>query len=107
MTIKQITVKQLKQRLDNQESVFLLDVREPNEFDYARIEPSTLMPLNQIPQRFNELDKNKELVVLCHHGMRSMQAAFFLVQQGFSHVVNLTGGIDAWSVECDNNVPRY
>ena len=85
----------------------MLDVREPHEFQYARIEGSTLIPLNQIPQRLQELDRSLEIVVICHHGMRSQQAAYFLDRQGFERILNLSGGIDAWSKECDVSVPRY
>ncbi|MGR9115796.1 MAG: rhodanese-like domain-containing protein [Gammaproteobacteria bacterium] len=107
MSVQQITATALQEKLENNPRPFLLDVREPYEFKYARIEGSALMPLNQLPVRFQELDRDQEIVVICHHGMRSQQAAYFLEDQGFEHILNLSGGIDAWSRECDASVPRY
>ncbi len=102
-----ITVQELKGRLDKGDKVFLLDVREPHEFSMAKIEGSTLIPLGTLPQSLNQLDPADEIVALCHKGMRSADAVGFLLQQGFSNVKNLIGGIDAWSVEIDHSVPRY
>ncbi|MCY4613153.1 MAG: rhodanese-like domain-containing protein [Nitrospira sp.] len=102
-----ITVRELKDRLDKGDKVFLLDVREPHEFSMARIEGSTLIPLGTLPQSLNQLDPADEIVALCHKGMRSADAVGFLLQQGFSNVKNLVGGIEAWSVEIDHSVPRY
>ncbi|MCF7987873.1 MAG: rhodanese [Methylovulum sp.] len=107
MSIKQLSVIDLKMKLDHKTSIFLLDVREPHEFNYAKIAGSVLIPLNQIPQRISELNKDQEIVVICHHGMRSQQAASYLEQAGFKDIVNLKGGIDAWSCECDRSVARY
>lgn len=107
MPVKQITATTLREQLQNDTRLFLLDVREPDEFEYARIEGSTLIPLNQVPLRLQELDRNRSIVVICHHGIRSQQAAHFLDHQGFEQVLNLHGGIDAWSRECDASVPRY
>ncbi|MDD1612848.1 MAG: rhodanese, partial [Methylococcaceae bacterium] len=61
----------------------------------------------QIPQRIDEIDPEREIVLICHHGVRSLQAATYLAHQGFSNISNLAGGIDAWSLNCDNSVPRY
>ncbi|MDD9819910.1 MAG: rhodanese-like domain-containing protein [Nitrospira sp.] len=102
-----ITVRELKERMDNGDKVFLLDVREPHEFALAKIEGSTLIPLGTLPNSLNQLDPNEEIVALCHKGMRSADATGFLLQQGFANVKNLIGGIDAWSVEIDHSVPRY
>jgi rhodanese-related sulfurtransferase len=107
MSIKQLTAIKLKQRLDANDTLLLLDVREPNEFNYANIAGSTLLPLNQLPARLDELDKNQAIVAICHHGMRSMQAATFLAHSGFTDISNLQGGIDAWSRDCDDSVKRY
>lgn len=107
MSIRQISATELKNRIQNEEHLFLLDVREPNEFQYARIEDSVLIPLNQIPERLSELDPQQEMVVICHHGVRSRQACMYLVNSGFKNVLNLEGGIDAWSLNCDSSVPRY
>ena len=107
MTVKQLSATELKSKIQQQENLFLLDVREPNEFQYAHIADSVLIPLNQIPNRLGELDPQQEIVVICHHGMRSQQAANYLVQSGYKNIANLTGGIDAWSCTCDSSVRRY
>ena len=107
MTVKQLSATELKNKIQQQDSVFLLDVREPHEFQYAYIAGSVLIPLNQIPQRLGELDPKQDIVVICHHGMRSQQAANYLERSGFTHIANLKGGIDAWSCEVDSSVARY
>lgn len=89
----------------------LLDVREPWEAALASIRhdgiEARLIPMGQIAERFDELDRQQPVVVYCHHGMRSLQVVAFLSRQGFDSVYNLAGGIDAWSVEVDPSVPRY
>jgi len=107
MTVKQLSATELKNKIQQEETLFLLDVREPHEFQYAHIANSVLIPLNQIPNRLGELDPQQEIVVICHHGMRSQQAANYLVQSGYKKIANLTGGIDAWSCTCDSSIPRY
>ena len=107
MPITDITAKQLQQRLQNQDDLMLLDVREDNEFAHAHIEGSLHIPLRQVPQAINQLDSSHDIVVLCHHGVRSQQACLFLEQYGFERLYNLRGGIDAWSLDCDPTVPRY
>lgn len=107
MPIKQLSATELKQELEQNHTLLLLDVREPHEFKYASIAGSILIPLNQLPARLAELNKDQDIAVICHHGMRSMQAANFLVHSGFAHIANLQGGIDAWSRDCDSSVRRY
>ncbi|MEO1878626.1 MAG: rhodanese-like domain-containing protein [Methylococcales bacterium] len=107
MAVIQIAAKQLKIKLENQENLLLLDVREQNEFDYTHIAGSQLIPMNQIPQRLAEIDSTKDCVVICHHGMRSQQVADFLVHSGFKAIYNLTGGIEAWATQCDSTILRY
>jgi rhodanese-related sulfurtransferase len=107
MTVKQLSATELMNKIQQQENLFLLDVREPHEFKYAHIAESVLIPLNQIPGRLSELNPQQEIVVICHHGMRSQQAANYLVQSGYKNIANLTGGIDAWSCTCDSSVRRY
>ncbi|MCC6141876.1 MAG: rhodanese [Nitrospira sp.] len=102
-----IGVKELKARLDKGDKLVLLDVREPWEHALAKLEGSVLIPLGTLPQTLTKLDKNTEIIAYCHHGMRSADATNFLVQQGFANVKNLVGGIDAWSTQVDNAVPRY
>lgn len=107
MPIIQCTALQLQQRLQNKDDLFLLDVREPNEFAYAHIEGSELIPLRRLPESLQELNPDQDIVVICHHGMRSQQACQFLEHHGFARLFNLQGGIDAWSVACDPTVSRY
>jgi rhodanese-related sulfurtransferase len=86
----------------------LIDVREPWEFETARIQGSLLMPMGDVPARAHqELDPDERLVVLCHHGMRSMNVAVWLRNQGFEQAQSLRGGIDAWSAEVDPAITRY
>jgi len=84
----------------------LLDVRQPEEHETARIEGAVLIPLPELPGRLAELPKDLPLVVLCHHGMRSAHAVHHLREAGFD-AINLSGGIDAWSRDIDNDVPLY
>ncbi|UZR29859.1 rhodanese-like domain-containing protein [Methylococcus mesophilus] len=106
--MRQLDPTQVKDLLDQLETrPLLLDVRESNEFAYCRIEGSLHVPMGEIVSRLNELDPDRQTVVICHHGMRSFQVAQFLESQGFSHVINLAGGIDAWAREVDHTVPRY
>ncbi len=86
---------------------FLLDVRENWEFDTCHIAGSTLMPMNTIPARIDDLDEEAAIVCICHHGARSMQVAAFLERNGFGNVINLTGGIHAWAVQVDSTMPKY
>ncbi|MCA9499589.1 MAG: rhodanese [Nitrospira sp.] len=102
-----ITVSELKARMDKGDKIFLLDVREPHEYSLAKIEGSVLIPLGQVPHSLKQLDPTAEIVAYCHKGMRSADAVGFLLQQGFSNVKNLIGGIEAWSIEIDQSVPRY
>ena len=102
-----ITVKELKARLDKGDQLVLLDVREPWENALAKLDNSVLIPLGTLPQSLSKLDKNAEIIAYCHHGMRSGDATGFLLQQGFSNVKNLIGGIDAWSLQKDGSGPRY
>lgn len=104
----EITAAELKSLKDGAAQVELLDVREPWEFDKAHIEGSKLMPIGEVPARFNqELDPESHIVVVCHHGVRSMNVTAWLRQQGFEQVQSLRGGIDRWSREIDPTVPLY
>lgn len=101
------TPAEVRALLASRDDVFLLDVREPHEHAIAHIDGATLMPLRTIPSRVDEIPRDRTVVVYCHHGMRSRMAGEFLVDQGVREVVNLSGGIDAWSVEVDPSLPRY
>jgi rhodanese-related sulfurtransferase len=107
--MQQINPTQLRAWLDDpdRDKPMLLDVREPWEHERARIEGSRLVPMREVPARVAEIDDDKEVVAICHHGGRSMQVAMFLERQGFKRVHNLMGGIDAWSRTVDPSVPTY
>jgi rhodanese-related sulfurtransferase len=85
----------------------LVDVREPWEFATAHIDGSLAMPMGDVPARAQELDPLERMVVVCHHGVRSMNATVWLRRQGFEQAQSMRGGIDAWSAEVDPSVPRY
>ena len=107
--MKSLSPTELAQWLGDtqREKPFLLDVREAWEFEIGHIEGSQLIPMNSIPEKINELDKTRSIVCICHHGMRSYQVAYFLEQNGFTQMINLTGGVDAWSHEVDSSLPTY
>jgi molybdopterin/thiamine biosynthesis adenylyltransferase/rhodanese-related sulfurtransferase len=104
--IPQITVKELKRRIDAGEDVQLIDVREPYEYQIAQI-GGKLIPQNDVPQRLADIDRDREVVVHCKSGGRSQRIAEFLKQSGYPRVVNVAGGILAWSDEIDPKVPKY
>lgn len=107
-TITEIAPEEFKSRWSVPPiGITLLDVREAWEVATALVEGSFHLPMNQVPSRLAELDPNVPVVVMCHGGMRSLQVAQYLADQGFADVYNLTGGIDAWSQEVDPTVPRY
>ncbi len=103
----EITAPALKERLDQGDNIFLLDVREPFEYEFCRLAGAKLVPLAEVPARLHELDETREIVVYCHAGVRSARAVNWMRQAGFNRVKNLVGGIDAWSLYVDANVPRY
>lgn len=107
--MKHLSVTELAQRLANDAGAkpFLLDVREPREFQTCHIEGSTLMPMNTVPARQQELDPEMEIICICHHGSRSMAVASFLERNGFTNVSNLSGGVHAWATQVDGNMPTY
>ena len=85
----------------------LVDVREPWEFDYCRIDGSLSLPLSTLPARLAELPAERELVIVCHHGSRSQHAAQWLARNGFARVHNLRGGVAAWAADVDPEMRRY
>jgi rhodanese-related sulfurtransferase len=107
--MNQITAGQLAAWLADagRDKPVLLDVREPWEWETARIEGSQHMPMREVPARLGEIDSDREVVAICHHGGRSQQVAIFLEKNGFSKVHNLQGGVDAWSHTVDPAVPLY
>ena len=102
-----IDALELKQKIDRGDNFVLLDVREPHEYQIARIPGSILIPLGDLPKRLNELDKSADIVAQCKTGGRSQKAVDLLKQNGFQHVRNMTGGITAWSDKVDPAVPKY
>jgi sulfur-carrier protein adenylyltransferase/sulfurtransferase len=104
--VPEIQVEELKRRIDAKDDFFLLDVREPHEYQICNL-GGYLIPLNDLPKRVGELDSNKEIVVHCKMGGRSAKAVAFLQQAGFAKVHNLAGGITAWSDRVDPKVPKY
>lgn len=106
MAVPTMTVAELKALQDAKKDFVLVDVREQEEYDTCRIAGSVLIPLRTLPSALATLPKDKPIVVHCHHGGRSAQAVGFLNAQGYT-ATNLAGGIDAWSEEIDQSVPRY
>ena len=102
-----ITVQELKTLMDQQAEFLLLDVREQYEYDICHIEGSLLIPLSTVPQHLSDLPKDKNIVILCHLGMRSASAVNYLKANGFEKVSNLLGGINSWAVEVDDSVAIY
>ena len=106
----EINVLEVKRKLDAAEGIVLLDCREQFEYDLCRIDGAELIPMNTIPQRMAVVERladRGQLVVYCHHGVRSLNVANWLRQQGVDNVVSMTGGIDSWSLQVDRLVPRY
>src|SRR5213083_463213 len=106
-TVPAISVHELKRKTDTREAFELIDVREPFEYEIARIDGAKLIPLGEIAERTDELSGERPIVVHCHTGKRSAQAVRLLQQRGFANVYNLEGGIDGWSDQIDPNVPKY
>jgi adenylyltransferase/sulfurtransferase len=103
----EISPQDLKRRIDAGENLFVLDVRMPNEFAICRIPGTTLVPLPELPSRLAEVPKDREVIVHCKSGMRSQKAIDFLKAQGYTKLVNLTGGILAWADKVDPGMTRY
>ncbi|MDE0687223.1 MAG: rhodanese-like domain-containing protein [Candidatus Poribacteria bacterium] len=106
-SLPEILPRELKQKLDANEPVFLLDVREPSEYDIVHLEGAQLVPLNTLPHNVESLPSDQEIVVYCHHGTRSLYATAYLHQNGFRDAKNLAGGIDQWAAEIDPTLQRY
>jgi rhodanese-related sulfurtransferase len=104
----EITTEEVKSKLDKSEALTLLDVREPWEFETAAMPGAKLIPMGDVPARAHqELDPEDHIVVVCHHGVRSMNVTAWLRQQGFEKAQSMRGGIDAWSRTVDAKVPVY
>ena len=108
--MREVTPDECKAYLEQAETrPLLLDVREPWEYQIVHLEDSQLIPMREIPAMIaaEALDPDQEIIVICHHGIRSRQVALFLEHQGFPDVVNLSGGLDAWARHTDTNLPTY
>lgn len=109
MTIKEITPIDLAQRIKQHDKLFLLDVREPNEVEICAIAGAIHIPMNLIPLYLDKIPDEVDIVIYCHHGVRSLNVANYLVENGFDSdlLYNLTGGIDAWARTVDTSMPKY
>ncbi len=106
--MKEFSAEQLQQYLnDNETDPLLLDVREEWEFDRCHIDGSRLIPMGQIPHHLDELDPDRVIVVICHHGIRSRHIGIYLEREGFEKVINLSGGVDAWARDVDPAMAVY
>lgn len=105
--MQNISAKELHLMLKDKPELVVLDVREEWEYETCAIDGSQNIAMSQIAASLDSLDKEAETVVLCHHGMRSQQAASFLQQQGFEHIYNLEGGIHAWATDVEPSMPKY
>src|SRR4029077_2586434 len=107
LTNIEITPREVKERIDRGENLLVVDVREKWEFETSRIEGAALVPLREVPENLPRFEDAEEIVLFCHHGMRSLDAAAWLRSQGVEGARSMTGGIDRWSAEIDPEVPRY
>lgn len=105
----EISCEAIQARQLRGDSFLLLDCREQDEWDYCRIEGATLVPMSQLQARVAELDayRDSEIIVYCHHGVRSLRVAMWLRQQGFKDAFSMSGGIEEWSLTVDSGIPRY
>ena len=107
MAVSNITANEYSVWLARGDKAVLLDVRDDWEHRLAHVAGALHIPMDQIPERLAELDRDATIVVMCHTGGRSLAIANFLQQKGFSAVLNLNGGIDAWAIEVETSLPRY
>jgi len=106
--MRRFTAKELSEYLHSCDSTpLLLDVREPWEYEKCHLHGSELIPMRQVPMAVDNLDPEKEMVVICHHGIRSRQVGIYLEQQGFKNVINLEGGVEAWAQDVDPGMNQY
>lgn len=106
--MREFNAVQLVDYLDTTEQrPLLLDVRQPWEYDICQLDNSQLIPMGEIPHHLEELDKDRETVVICHHGIRSRQVGYFLEQAGFSNIINLKDGVNGWARTVDMTMSTY
>lgn len=108
MLFREITAAELNDKMKAGQHLQLIDVREPEEFEICKLPASELIPLNEIPKRYPEIDPEAEVIMICHHGFRSAQAIQFLSQRhGYTNLINLKGGIHAWAEQVDPEMAVY
>ena len=106
--MREFTAVELEAYLEHAEPhPFMLDVRQPWEYDLCRLDNCQLIPMGQVPNQLDELDKDRETVVICHHGIRSRQVGYFLEQAGFTNIINLRGGVNDWARNVDSTMSTY
>ncbi len=109
----ELSALQLKAHLEtcelntDQPQPLLLDVRQPSEYEFCKIKDSILIPMSQVPAEIESLDPNREIVVICHHGIRSRSVGRYLEQNGFNNIINLSGGVAQWAKTVNNQMPTY
>ena len=107
MEIRELSVQELKEKIDNKDDFLLIDVRNQDEFDYCNLE-AKLIPMGEIPERYSEIPKDIEVIVHCHHGGRSKKVIAWLQDNfEYTNLINLAGGIHQWSEEIDSNISIY
>lgn len=104
--VQEISPTELAKRHPSDQSI-IVDVREPWEVKLASLNTTICIPMHQVPEQLDRLDKSKTIFVMCHHGGRSLQVAQYLLRHGYEQVFNVSGGIHAWSTEVDNEIPIY
>ena len=109
MSVQEVSPQQLEAMLENGEALFLLDCREQQEYDIASIKTAQLIPMSELGDRVHEIESQQQsqVIVYCHHGVRSQRVAHWLMQSGFTNVKSLAGGIDRWALEIEPSLPRY
>ena len=107
MDVPEISVEELKALMDQKEDFLLIDVREKSEYEICSIPGARLIPMMDIVDKVGDLDKEKAIAVHCHHGGRSAQVVQFLKKNGFSRVVNVAGGVEAWADKIDSSMKKY
>ena len=103
----EINVEELKDKIEKKEDFILLDVRRDEEYNYTHIAQSIHIPLHELMANYNKIKKDKEIIVYCHHGVRSLKATHILLELGFTKVKSLAGGIHSWSNKIDSSIPTY
>lgn len=106
--MRELNATELKDYLAQSDPApLLLDVRQPWEYDICKLDNTVLIPMSQIPRKLNELDMQQEIVVICHHGIRSRQVGRYLEATGFTNIINLNGGMAGWAQQVDSAMATY